>query len=87
MYEQVAEQLLLGFPTDELVEALREHTITPAQLEGAARYFAGWEFHKHKPNDIQQIPADLKQHLLRHSLTSSNNDKVQRAQKAFGQDI
>src|SRR5262245_55003523 len=51
MYEQVAEQLLLDFPTDALVEALTQHQITPTQLEGAARYFAGWGFRKHKPGE------------------------------------
>lgn len=83
MYEQVVEQLLLDFPTDALVEALTQHPITPAQFEGAARYFAGWGFRKHKPSDLQLVPAELKQRLLMHSLTLSNSDNVQRAQKAF----
>jgi hypothetical protein len=83
MYEQVAEQLLLDFPTAVLIDVLTHQPSTPAQLEGAARYFAGGAFRKHRPSDMQQISIDLKQRLLTHSLASSDSDKLQRAQKAF----
>jgi hypothetical protein len=63
MYEQVVELLLMDFPTEALITVLTQQPLTPRQLEGAARYFAGWEFRKRKPGDIQQIPADLKQRL------------------------
>lgn len=83
MYEQVAEELLIGIPTEVLVVALAEHPLTVAQLEGAARYFAGWSFHKQKPNELQQLPAEIKRRLLVHSRTSSNEDVIQRAERAF----
>ncbi len=86
MYEQVAEKLLLGFPTAALVDSLIQQPLTPAQLEGAARYFAGWLFSQHKPHELAQVPVELQQSLLAHSLTSTDDDKVQRALAAFAQD-
>lgn len=83
MYEGVAEQLLLEFPTEILIEALMHHDPTVNQIEGAARYFAGWHFRKQKPDDLRQLPIEMKQRLLAHSLTSSNSDTMQRAQSAF----
>jgi hypothetical protein len=83
MYEGVAERLLLDLPTDALITALSQQPLSRRHLEGAARYFAGWEFSTHKPGAIQQLPAALKRRLLTHSSTSSNSENVQRALKAF----
>jgi hypothetical protein len=83
MYEEVAERLLVDFPTEALITALSQQPLLPSQLEGAARYFAGWNFRTQKPDDIQQLPADFKRRLLTQSSTTSNSDNVQRAQKAF----
>jgi hypothetical protein len=83
MYERVAEELLLDVPTAELVAALAEHQLTATQLGGAARYFAGWSFYKQKPNELQQLPAEIKRRLLAHSRTSSDEDVIQRAERAF----
>lgn len=82
-YESVVETLLLEFPTSQLVTALTRRPLTPVHLEGAARYFAGYYFNTRKPNEAQQIPQELKQRLLAHSLTSSDEDKVHRANTAF----
>ena len=84
MYEEVAEKLLLDFPTAVLVDALAHQPSTADQLEGAARYFAGWEFRKHSSSDMQQIPSELKRRLWTHSLTSSDPDRLQWARNAFG---
>jgi hypothetical protein len=36
-YEKAAEELLLGYPTTEIVAAIQSSSIGPAQTEGAAR--------------------------------------------------
>lgn len=82
-YESAAETLLLEFPTSQLVTALTRHPLTPMHLEGAARYFAGYHFNTQKQNQARQIPQELKQRLLTHSLMSSDEDKIRRAKKAF----
>jgi hypothetical protein len=84
-YESVAEELLLDFPTPELIAAARTDTLTDAQIEGAARLFGGWDFGHRRPNDVSSIPADLKKKLLEHTLKSTDEDKLNRAKKAFGQ--
>lgn len=83
MYERVAEQLLLEFPTDMLLDALAHHAPTTKHIDGAARYFAGWDFRTQKPNDLQRLPVEVKQRLLMHSVDSPDSAKVQRARKAF----
>lgn len=82
-YESIPETLLLDFPTDLLLSALAKQALTPQQLEGAARYFAGWEFAQKRRQDLRQIPVELRQRLLEHVLQSSDEDKVRRAQSAF----
>jgi hypothetical protein len=82
-YEGVVETLLLSFPTDQLVTALTRHPPTSAHIEGAARYFAGYQFSTHKRDEAQQIPQELKKRLLAHSLMSSDEDKIRRAKAAF----
>jgi hypothetical protein len=82
-YESVPESLLLEIPTDLLVNALTKHTLTLQHIEGAARYFAGWEFSRKKHGEIKQIPEELKKRLLEHSLLSSDQDKLHRAKRAF----
>jgi hypothetical protein len=86
MYESVAEEMLLKYGTAELLVAVKERTLTEAELEGAARLFAGWDFNQRRPQDNRLLPADLKRTLLAHSLQSGNEDKQQRARQAFGQD-
>ena len=82
-YENVAERLLLEFPTSQLITALDLHPLTPLHLEGAARYFAGYYFNTQKRNEAQQIPQELKRKLLSYSLLTSDEDKIRRAKKAF----
>ena len=82
-YEIVAERLLLVFPTDQLVTALTRYPLTPVHLEGAARYFCGYQFNTYKPGEVQQIPQELKERLLTHSLKSSDEDRARRAKAAL----
>lgn len=89
-YEEIPEKLLLEFTTPELAEAAQAPNLTQAQLEGAARLFAGWSFSQERPKDVAKLPRSLKQTLLRHALNSpkqgtwNDDDKRERAQKAFG---
>lgn len=83
-YETLPESLLLTFPASLLVEALGAQPLQGAHVEGAARYFAGWTFNHHKGEEAREIPLELKRRLLEHSLRSSDADKRQRAEAAFG---
>ena len=83
MYEDIAEEMLLGYQTVELVAAVKDVTLTEQQEEGAARLFAGWLFNNRRPADNALIPGDLKQSLLEHALKSSDDDIVARARGAF----
>ena len=82
-YESFAEKLLLTFSTEQLVTALLEHPLTPSQLAGSARFFAGRDYRNVRYNESQQIPLLLKQKLLAHTLESANEDNIKRAQLAF----
>ena len=82
-YEGVAERLLLEFPTQQLVAALLHQPLTPLHLEGAARYFAGYQFNTFKQDEAHQIPQEVKRKLLEYSQSSSDNDKIRRAKKAL----
>ncbi len=82
-YENVPEQLLLDYPTKEILSALRSKTLTNAQLEGAARFLAGWEFSRARPKDRKLIPEDLKKTLLEHTVKTGNENNISRARKAL----
>lgn len=83
-YEEIAENLLLTHSTSELLAAIEGRDLTPGQIEGVARLFAGWTFREQRPGDLSRLPADLRIRLLRHSLESEDEDKRKRAQSAFG---
>lgn len=85
-YEGVVEQLLLEERTEQLVTALAQSldALTAPQLEGAARYFAGWEFAQWKPGEGRLLSAELRRRLLAHVLGSNDADKLERARRAFG---
>jgi hypothetical protein len=83
VYEGVAEEMLLEYSTSQLLKALDGVTLTKVETEGAARLFAGWEFHRRRPDDNAMIPGRLKKQLLDHSLESSDSDKLESARAAF----
>jgi hypothetical protein len=83
-YEELAEALLLDYTTDELLDSLKGQTLTPSQTEGVARLFGGWPFSQRRPGELGKVPKDLKASLLKHSLKSSDPDKIERAKGAFG---
>jgi hypothetical protein len=85
-YESIAEKMLLDYSTTESLAAIETVELTQAQTEGVARLFGGWDFSQLRPNERQLLPAELKARLLKHSLTSADEDKRGRAERAFGTD-
>lgn len=86
VYESVAENLLLDYKTADLLAAIKGRELTPAETEGVARLFAGFGFNRGRPGDNRLIPADLKAQLLKHSLSSGNEDRHGRAKAHFSKD-
>jgi hypothetical protein len=85
MYESVPEEMLLEYPTSELLTAIQSSPLSEQQIEGASRLFGGWDFNQRRPRDNAFIPASLKQAFLQHCLLSKDEDKVGRARSAFGE--
>ena len=84
MYEGVAEEMLLEYTTPELLRAIQSTQLSDQETEGAARLFGGWEFNQKGPQDNGLIPPELKQMLLKHCLSSTDQDKLARARQTFG---
>jgi hypothetical protein len=78
-YEQIAERLLRQYSTAELIGAAESTNLSDQELEGAARILGNWT----PVPDHTPIPAQLRQKLLEHCLKSKDQDKVERARKAF----
>jgi len=85
IYENVVGTLLLAEPTTQLVEARREapDALSDVHLEGAARYFSGWEFNLRKRNDLRLLAPELRQSLLTHVLQSTDAEKIELAREAL----
>jgi len=83
MYEEVPEMLLLGLPISILIQALDRFSVGSAEMEGAARYFFGWNFRQHSGSAAQLLPSELKRRLMEHVVQSGDADKLARAQR-FG---
>ena len=78
-YEQIAEKLLRQYPAAELIKAVENRNLSDQELEGAARIFGSWT----PVPDPTPVPSHLRQMLLEHCLKSKDQDKVERAKKAF----
>ncbi len=78
-YESIVETFLLAMPTRLLIQAIEgviaAGTATEAHLEGAARYFAGWDFNrKKKKTNARRVPDPLKAQLLDHALRCGHSE-------------
>jgi hypothetical protein len=82
-YEQAAEELLLGYSTARITEAVESTRLGLAQLEGAARLFGGWAFRKRRPEGLKELPVALRKALWHHVKDTQDNDKRLRATRAF----
>jgi hypothetical protein len=85
-YEAFAQELLLEYPTTELVTALGGRKLNSAELEGAARLFGAWPFSFDRPKDLALLPANLKRQLRAHCLASPDEYKRKLAGTAFKPD-
>jgi hypothetical protein len=82
-YESAAENLLLDFPTTEIIVATQSKRLNPAQTEGAARLFAGWSFGQQRPEGLQDVPDAFKKDLWDYTRNTQDKDKFWRARSAF----
>lgn len=82
--EEVAERLLLQYSTNALISGAETAALNEQQLEGAARIFGSWSLEHERPGERSLLPSDLKRTLLEHCLKSTDQDKVERAKAAFG---
>lgn len=84
-HESVAEELLLHFPPQAVIDALTKTTPTDAQLVGASRLFAGWSFsQRHGDYGLRLVPPTLKHQLLFAAKRTAIDDNFDRARAAFG---
>jgi hypothetical protein len=83
-YEHVPEWCLLQMPFEALVRAAQAEPQSAELLEGAARLFAGWSFGNERGSDLAKIPSNLRRELLGHALRSADEDRRDRARRAFG---
>lgn len=77
-YESIAEELLAALPDSVLIQATAAAN-QPDQLRGAARFWAG----RNQRNRTHRLPSELRQRLLRVSLSDTLADNRQRGHDAF----
>jgi len=82
-YEILPEKLLLRIETRDIIKVVTTRKLTSSQMEGASRYFVGWEFHKQKPKDEILISTELKQLILNHVKQQKDKDKIETVQEAL----
>lgn len=82
-YEAAAEQLLLEYQIDEIVECIEIKKLSAEQTEGAARLLAGWDFSQKHPKGLDQVPVEMKKALWEHVKDTKDEDKLGRARSAF----
>ena len=82
-YEAIPEQFLLALDTRQLLGALEERAPTPEEAEGAARFFAGWEFQKARRAEIETFPPELRALLLEAGSRTTDADRIARTRAAF----
>ena len=82
-YEEAPDLLLFDYSTPVILNAIQSTKPSDAQIEGAARFFGGWNFSQKRPKDRATLPPDLRKTLLAHCLKSKDTDKIERAKSAF----
>jgi hypothetical protein len=82
-YEKSAEDLLLLHSTERIVSAIQSSQLSKEQLEGAARFFAGWTFNRTRKNGLQELPEDIKKLFWEHVKDTHDDDNRSRATRAF----
>ena len=84
VYEDVALRLLMTLDIADLVGALDpDRHPTEWHVEGAARFFATWEFRTKRAADFAKLSVPIRQLLVGHALRSLHQDNRERAEEAF----
>ena len=84
-YECIPQLLLHETPVPELVLALGSDSVSAAQLEGAARYFAVGVLHDNsKMIEVAQMPREAARRLLEHVQKSEDERNRNVASSVFG---
>ncbi len=86
-YEDIARVLLADFPTTQIVAVVQASEANDVLLEGAARYFSGWDPKGRHAHDLDLVPVPLKQRLLDHTLHTGDpedDDRRQSVKDTFG---
>ncbi len=81
-YEELPEKMLVEIDTKDILHAVQGRSLSKEQLDGTARYFAGWGFRQSK-NELSLVPSTLQKALLAHVEKSANQDNIERARAAF----
>lgn len=81
-YEELPERMLVEIDTKDILHAVQGKSLSKEQLDGTARYFAGWGFRQSK-NELSLVPRTLQKALLAHVEKSTNQDNIERARAAF----
>jgi len=85
-YEDIAVKLLMTLDIADLLGALDpDHHPTEWHLEGAARFFATWQFRTERAADFHKLSMTSRQLLLSQALRSGHQDNRERAKDAFQQ--
>jgi hypothetical protein len=79
--EDVVENLLLRYTTEELLHPISVEHIDHQTTEGVARFFSGWSYSR---DDLHLLPKELRRRLLNHSLAFEDDLLRTNAQNAFG---
>jgi hypothetical protein len=82
-YEELPEHYLMRIPLESLVAAVESRLTSDAQLAGAARFFAGYQFAVHRSQELQALPPALRARLLAEGLRVDDEDRHKRARWAF----
>lgn len=84
-HESVAEELLVEFGSQPVLEALSQEPNGDAELTGGARYFTCYPLQMIRPDDQQLVPAELRVVLIEHTRESGLAMNIQIIEAAFGE--
>lgn len=82
-YEDVALTLLLDFDTLQVIAAMDAAQLSARQLEGAARFFACWDFSSKRAAELGLLSEAWQRKLLAQGLKDADTDRRSRALNAF----
>lgn len=86
-YEGVPEQLLMKFRTRALIRALESVAVpSPELLTGAARFFGGHCFRKHREDPRSLLSGEVRRRFREHLLPTADANMTKSVKSVFGSD-